>query len=964
MCLPHPALDVIGRARKDQDPSARLDNLLLAFELILRVDVLVHAARFLRTGCRDDKVRGLLLKSKFNLGDWHALLQALVTVMKDDQTHEFNRWFGGIEQRCEDLTFLECRESPLQTLLRLRNRRAHELSRMSPEFIDACFPVAQCCVERLLDGHPPLGCFEIGVDGRLFYRTGKKADFPCWPFLLPGTVDGRSDGLLIYSGKSTKVFEYDSPRGGPYSSSEIHDEVIGLLKDRHAPQERIASTANPFVLRERLYETSQEAVSQKRQMGHYRPVCFLHRPESDAVFDAFVRGDALVLVVEGPAGTGKTSWFCDRAERRIAKECAVLLAPIDRLPGVNFPEVLGDFARVQGEIGTALERLSGASKDHRVVILIDDLGAAGREQEAFARILNWVGTMPPGSPVRIAVTIRSEQLRVLRLRGGIVWNPAKVLDYRLPPFRSDELFALAGKLPVEGSIDPEALRRRREDMALRLGILHDSYVRRPGLATSILGLTSEPVLIATSEEQGEDASPSVSAFSIDSVYSEIVRRDVLSSSPDGLPRTPLRLGLLKGIAKVMLERACTDLPIDCLAEVSDQVIEKGTGRRTADYEALLSSQILIEKLDDFEPRITFAHRLFFEYIAALSFSANKGLDDSIRGLCERSRSFPPTLVVATFLSIRAAAKAGAQKTWEAIFALTDWRFRVLREMAPLDGGTLLKLLGHAALQCPTEVAELVTWLIDSGEPRLGSLAAQVLYEKASVVAVQKEACFQRARALYEMDDYPEVVEQLKQVTQHRPFDVRILLGDVAASKGDWETGRVCYQAAFEQASEPLQRAHALRGVGFVLGKLTKLDEAEQCLKESLALLAANPGSRVEAEAWSDLGEVLLEKEDVAGAKACLERSLEINKRNGCLVGIGIVEGLLGALDMIAGDLNRAEECLNSALEIARLTENRYRQAFVLARLSQLKMKKGEIQSAEALKVESARIYGEIAGTET
>jgi len=963
MSIAHPALECIERSPKDQHDVSSLANLFLALDLILRVNTCVHAARFIRMGCRDDKVRMLLLKSQFSFGDWHALLQALVTVMKDEETRALSRWFQEMERCCETLKSIECRNSPLQTLLKIRNRSAHRLNRMSPEFIDACYPVAQCCIQRLLDSHPPLGYFETADDGELWYKVKSNIELPCWPFVLPGTLNGAPDALLIYSGNSTKVFEYDSTRTELYSSSQIHDDVIGLLKHSYASQETLASTENPHEIRERLYEATKEAVCQKQQVGHYRPLSFLHRPEPDAVFDSFVQGALPLLVIEGPVGAGKTSWLCAQAERRIATESAVLLAPVERLPSVSFPRVLGDFTRVRGEMGTALERLSAASKDRRVVILIDDLGAAGHEREALAYIFNWVGTMGQGSSVRIAVTIRSEQLHALRQHADVLWNPDKVRHYVLPPFSSPELLALANKLPIEDVVDPEALRCRRIDVALRLGSLRDSYVRRPGLATTILGFTSEPITIPTTGAHGRGVSP-VSAFSADSVYAEIIRRDVLSSAPEGSPRTPLRLSLLKGIANLMLELSCTELPIDRLGGLTGHFIEKETGRRTADYEALLSSQILIETLDDFEPKVSFAQRLFFEYTAALNFSPDKGLENSVGGLCGRSRSFPPTLVVAAFLVIRGVKKAGTLRTWEVVYRLAEWRFRLLREIAPLNGTALLELLGPIAEHCASEATDLVAWLIDSGEPRLGSLAAQILYEKATEPPVQKEARFQQARAHFEMDEYAQVTEQLKEVRGHRAFHVSILLGDVAASKGNWEEGRICYEEALRQTSKQLEKAHGLRGLGFILGKLFILNEAEQRLKESLAILAANPGSRVEAEAWSDLGEVLIEKGERADATRCFEKSMEINRRNGCLVGIGIVEGLLGSIDLASGDFNRAEQRLNSALENALLTENRYRQAFVLSRLAQLKKRVGEFPLAEALQAESSKIYGQIGGRET
>jgi tetratricopeptide (TPR) repeat protein len=961
MSLLHPAQRIIHELKDEADVGQRLDRLFLAFDLILRVDALVHASLFLQSDCRDDKVRSLLLKTKLNLGDWHALLQAL-SARKDNYPGDDSLdWFRQMEQRCRERRFQNCRESAVQSLLWLRNRRAHALSRMEPVFIRDCLETAECCLDYLLRLHPELASFDTEEDGKLHALTGNKRCC-CWPFLLPGALAGREHDLLIYSGNSGRAFEYDSMSGGVYANSEVQQSVLTLFKHRYAPLEYVPSTVSPYVLQERLLQSTWKTVGQKSQAGQYRSESYVPRAEADAVFNAFVRSDAPVLVVEGPAGAGKTSWLCARAEGRIAAKCLVLMVPFERLPDRVLPDALCDYVRVQGELGTALERLAATSADGRVVILMDDIGAFGRAQEALNRVFRWAEQLSPDSPIRLVLAIRREQLRLARQQDETAWESGLASTYGLPPLNCRELIAMAENLPVHTALDPEVLLEQRRALAIRLSSFKDSYVRRPGLAVTILGLVSKPEGTSVSKNPRIVPDPN-QILSTDEVYAEIIRRDVLAMGSGGIPSTPLRFSVLKEIARVMLAQSTSCLPLESLNGVRDRLIEPTTGRRTPDYEALLSDQILVEVLEDFNSNITFASPMFFAYVGALSVKRKGDLDGLLSGLQQQSKHFAPALTVAAFVVIRAVQDAGTESVCQALIRLGGWRYRLLRQIAPLEPRTFLTLLETIAAYAPADTSDILQWLVETGEHRLASLAAQVVIHSSTDPAVLSEARFQLARAHYEMDEYAQAVAELKNIPHYKSFQAQILLGDLASSQGLWLDAQACYDLALQQATGPIQQAQALRGVGYVWGKAGDLDRARTALEKAIEIFKRAPGSRMEAEAWSDLGEVLREKRLLVEARKCLEQSLAINRKNGCLPGIGIVEGILGDLDLAAGHLDDATRRLNSALDIARLTENRYRQAYAMARLGQLNQQTGHHEAAKVMLDESRNIYAQIGGKE-
>lgn len=959
--LLHPATRALASVARASDAAARLDCQLLAFEWLLRVDALVLAAAFIESDVRDDKVRNLLLKSRLHLGDWHALLQTLAAVMGQAANDPLRDWFAELERGCVAKQHDDCKASPFQTLLWIRNQRAHSVRRVDSDFIDQSGLIASCCLSRLLTSHPPLGEFQEGDDGRLAYRT-EVASYSCWPFLVSGALGGVADAVFVYRANSTRVFEYDTAEGGCFASRDIHDAVLALLRHRYAAEERLPSTTSPYVLRERLAEAASEAVDQLAQAGRFQRESYVTRGEADAVYNAFCSGTMPLLIVDGPAGAGKTSWLCALAERRVAAEAVVVFAPVEQLAGVLFPEVLGDSLRVQGEFGTALQRLTAVSSDSQVIVLIDDLAAHGRGHEAIGSLIAWARRLTTPASVKILVTIRSEELAPIRASQSLAWEVGLVSSFPMPPLRAGELLLLAEALPVSSAPEPQLLRAQRREVARRLGAFRDSYVRRPGLAASILGVTGTVLRLPGRElaEREGDPSPLLSA---EAVYAEIIRRDVQKLDEDGRPVAPLRLSLLRSIAARMLELQKTEVSLDDLGVLTERLVERRSGLRSADYNALLGSQVLAERIDYFEPRVGFVNPQFFGYIGALSLAGRTDPISILSGVLERVEAFPPALVVAAFLAAHVQREFGPEETWQALAHMPESAIALLRQLATLEPTTFLQLLGCLSEQRPAEAVGVLTWLVDNGEPRLACRAAQVLIERVKPQEARKAVRLQHARARYEMDEYAEAAGELTALGDFSLFHTRALLGEIAVARGRWEEARGAYEAALKEASEPEWRAHALRGLGFVSFKTSEYQRAEQELRQALEVVAVAPDSRVAAEAWSDLAEVLAATGRTDAAEECLHESLRINRKNRCVAGIGVVESILGQLHLLAGRYEQANLHLVSALDIARLTENRYREAFVLARLGRLKLETKEEEEGARLITLSARLYEEIGGQE-
>jgi hypothetical protein len=116
MELEHPARRALADYHAQAEPGRRLNGLFLAYELLLRVDAFLLSTEFLALqNCHDNMVRKLLLFPRFHLGEWFALLQALVSIVTVSAYGDIRGWFLGLNRGQSS--------PPLQALLRWRKLR-------------------------------------------------------------------------------------------------------------------------------------------------------------------------------------------------------------------------------------------------------------------------------------------------------------------------------------------------------------------------------------------------------------------------------------------------------------------------------------------------------------------------------------------------------------------------------------------------------------------------------------------------------------------------------------------------------------------------------------------------------------------------------------------------------------------------------------------------------------------------
>ncbi|GLQ98170.1 hypothetical protein GCM10007863_25900 [Dyella mobilis] len=123
--------------------------------------------------------------------------------------------------------------------------------------------------------------------------------------------------------------------------------------------------------------------------------------------------------------------------------------------------------------------------------------------------------------------------------------------------------------------------------------------------------------------------------------------------------------------------------------------------------------------------------------------------------------------------------------------------------------------------------------------------------KSSVVLSKPDwalAYFLRGYAYGSMNDLPHAEESLKQALALSPFNSQFLseLGDVYENEKNWPSALDTFQSAYGVADfaapekQTALRCVALRGQGYVLVELHKLDEATQKYN---ACLAISPGDQ-------------------------------------------------------------------------------------------------------------------------
>jgi tetratricopeptide (TPR) repeat protein len=455
-----------------------------------------------------------------------------------------------------------------------------------------------------------------------------------------------------------------------------------------------------------------------------------------------------------------------------------------------------------------------------------------------------------------------------------------------------------------------------------------------------------------------------SSFSAATAYRELFRRVVLDVVYGQMPKSLRRAPMVLKLAESLIERQSVKIAADDEALHHSGLLDDRTGQRSRDYQLLLSAEILAERLEEYVSYVSFVDPRFLAFVAAASMPLER-LNQLVSGLSQRSTGFPLALTVAAFLLIRALDALQPRRIWDCIKDLASHREAIFIEMSLLDRDSFLAVFECGIISERHLALSVVDSLILAGEP---SLAADAAHLVATLVTedldVLEHAHFLRARALYEIDDR-SAEDELSFVKSKKAVAALGLQAEICSSRGNFPQARNAYEALLERITslDLRERADILCGLAYVLGKVGESEQAETRFQEAIGLLQPLGDSQLLAETLSCQGQFLSESNRPSEARKCLLKSLTMNQRLGILVGIGIVEGLLGDLDLVEGDVAAAEVRLNKSLEIALRVGNRWREAWVLGRIGKVYMAKGQIGEATSCLRESQKLFDIIGSTQ-
>lgn len=944
MFLEHPVAIAIHDYESRETPSERLEALVLAFEILLRVDACLLATFFLTSPeCRDSKVADLLLtdSKRFTLGTWLELLQALVAVIPIEAASGIIEW----------VSMNEGGGNPLRELLTLRNRDAHEESRTQAGTKKEILARAEALFLRCMRRHPPLGRVIQSEDGHLTLDIGHRT-MAGGPFLLSGREIEHPETVLVYRGCGKEVLEYGSLTGLSYESSVTYLEVLDHLKGKQTRVNVIAGRRARHSVTERMVKHTQSTLKRLIDLHRYRPEIGVDRSELDLKLHAFLESPQRLMIVEGGSGSGKTFWLCRVVERRLREGRAVLFETAEHLGYAPLPESLGELLRIKDFL-TVSEQSARDSEDNWLLVVLDALETGGRENELLLALFRFVDKLELASGIKVLATIRAERWWLFCDEHEAALPLANLYEQGMPALSLYSLQELAQKLPSGTNSDAEAIVAARLETAKRMASLAWDSSLQPGLAVAILEAVSTSTIPDT--------------FSAVRVYEELFRRIVLGvgefqqSRPwRGNPKQPWRAIVVKGIAGLLMAHMTDRVSLEDAEVEPMHLIEPATGQRSMMYSGLLSDRILAEILEDFTSYILFIDPRFFEFVAALTLSYLKPTE-VLTELYKKWRRYPPALAVAAFYLTRAVRASGVLSTLAMVEEIPHWQEPLLLELAVIDGETFLRLYEPFAGVRPELALALVEKLTERGAPRLATHAAGILIEKLAGEGSEAEdrARYLRARALYEVDDYLAAENELNRLGNR--LSLSSFRAEIALARGDLERAKQEYQNLLQAPELSVEvKADALGGLGYICYRLGEFESAESLLREAVSLLEPEHSALL-AETLGDLGQVLMVNRHLETARQCLERDLMISRRIGHLGGVCVAKSLLARLSFLQGRTEDAEQEFRSALRMARQIGNRWREAWILDGFSEVCRSLGRYDEAEMFACESNAISKELGG---
>ncbi|MGQ0647342.1 MAG: CHAT domain-containing protein [Gemmatimonadaceae bacterium] len=308
-------------------------------------------------------------------------------------------------------------------------------------------------------------------------------------------VDGRLE-IVNQLGRDERDF------GVPVVYLDAHDGAV-------FPRRSTVESADEDETWNRLVDASRAQVA--RQLSKYRGTpatpgvyladCFLERGRVQAAFDAFLTGDARVMMVVDEGGMGKTSTLCRWAERLSREGHLVFFYSADSaLHNGIFHDLCNDLAlRHADEVEQTLDRAEALarSRNRQLFLIVDSVNDyRGRQEQGASELLfelDALATRAAWPALRLLAACSTSTWNRLS-REGVLQRLTKDRYYaseggkpvlQLGPLSGDEaadaytayarVFRLA--MPYE-ALSPNLRARLRRPLLLRM--LAEAYAGKPG----------------------------------------------------------------------------------------------------------------------------------------------------------------------------------------------------------------------------------------------------------------------------------------------------------------------------------------------------------------------------------------------------------------------------------------------------------------------------------------------------
>jgi tetratricopeptide (TPR) repeat protein len=252
---------------------------------------------------------------------------------------------------------------------------------------------------------------------------------------------------------------------------------------------------------------------------------------------------------------------------------------------------------------------------------------------------------------------------------------------------------------------------------------------------------------------------------------------------------------------------------------------------------------------------------------------------------------------------------------------------------------------------PGETADLEQALTGGGESSVGSLNRAEKEERVKAIE----------SLLADYESLPMGNRDLK-----AEMRLRLRLGNLYRMLGSYDTARVCFQKALDQAKKSGSLSYesvACTGLGIVYRYLGKWSEAKAVFERGLEI-SRETGHRLgEAADLRNIGNVHFNLREWEDARECYERSLEIIREIGDKLQEGQALTNLGNVLRRQGGNSEAEDLYKKALQIASETGDRSGQQIALQSLGALYSDEGRLLEAQEAYQQSLEIASQLGDAE-